>query len=155
MPTARRIASIAAPPEAIWRILADVESWPRWLRVPYAGESVTASPPGEPGAGTEIVLKGRLRHRLFARLTAWEPGRCLAFEIHRSEYPLDRWFFHHAVIRIEIADRPAGGATVTCTHRLQGKGPAGRLYAALVMRPFLAFNVQRIIDSLATATRSR
>jgi hypothetical protein len=97
-------------------------------------------------------MRGRLRYRLFARVTDWRPERRLAFEIYRSEYPLDRLFFGRAEISVALEPAAAGGRTrVTCEHRLWGRGAAGRVYASTVMRPFLRANVQSIVDSLAAA----
>lgn len=151
MARARHSAVIAASIAVLWARLSDLEGWPRWLRVPYASEavSITSSPPA--AVGTEFSLKGRLAYRLFARISRWEEGRCLAFEIHRSQYPSDRLFFKRAVIAIELEGLDEGRTRVTCTHRAEGKGPWGGLYMAVVMRPFLSANVHWITDSLGQA----
>ena len=144
--SARHSAIARAPPGVLWARMADLESWPRWLHVPYAGESVTLASPADSGA--EFVMKGRLAYRLFARVTDRQPERRLEFEIYRSEYPSDRLTFGHARIAIELEPLEGGRTRVKCEHRLWGRGVAGRLYAATVMRPFLATNVQRIVDAL-------
>ncbi len=148
MPSARHSAVAKAPAEALWQRLADLESWPRWLRVPYAGERVAITSDSPTGAGTEFVLKGRLPARLFARITEWQEARLLAFEIYRSEYPSDRLVFGRANIRIELEEAGEGRTRVTCRHELEGRGLAGRLYAATVMRPFLSSSAHGIVDSL-------
>ena len=151
MPSARHSAVCAAPVSVLWTRLEDLGSWPRWLRAPYAGQSVTlaSAAPARPGA--EFVMKGRLPYRLFARITEWQPERRLGFEIYRSEYPSDSLTFGRARIAIDLEPLPDGRTRVTCEHRLWGRGLAGRLYAATVMRPFLKANVQRIIDSLVAS----
>ncbi len=151
MPTAHHSAAVQAPVEALWARLADLESWPRWLLVPYASEAVTIASPGPTAVGTEFVLKGRMKARLFARITELEDRRHLAFEIYRSEYPSDRLFFGRPSISIELETVDAAHTRIKCTHRLEGKGAIGKLYAAVVMRPFLAVNVQRIVDSFVAA----
>jgi hypothetical protein len=135
----------------IWALLADLESWPKWIRVPYLTESVTISSTGTTETGTEFVLKGRLKSRLFARIVEWMPERRLAFEVYRSEYPSDRLTFGRALITIDFESLDEQHTRVTCEHWLEGRGAQGRIYAATVMRPLIATNAQRIVDSLAQA----
>jgi len=147
MPSARQSAVANATAADIWARLSDLPSWPALLHLQYADESVTLE--GASGLGAEFVMKGRLSYRLFARITGWQPGRRLEFEIHRSEYPSDRFTFGRAVISITLEPLDDARTRVTCKHTLWGRGPAGTAYAAIVMRPFLKSNVQRIIDGLA------
>ena len=151
MPRASHSATVEAPIEALWQRLADIEAWPRWLSAPYVSESVTIATPAPPSPGTELVLKGRLSYRLFARITDWQDGRLLAFEVYRSEYPSDRLFFRRAVIAIELEKVDGTRTRVTCRHQVEGKGVLGRLYMATAFRPFLAANVRRIVQDLARA----
>lgn len=151
MARARHSAIIAAPVAALWARLADLQAWPRWLRVPYASQSVTITSPPPAAVDTEFTLKGRMAYRIFARISQWEEERGLAFEIYRSEYPSDRLFFKRAVIAIELERLDEGRTRVTCTHRAEGKGLLGAVYMAVVMRPFLSSNVHWIVDSLAQA----
>jgi len=151
MPSASHSATVEAPIEALWPRLADIQSWPRWLSAPYASESVTLAAPPPPKPGTELVLKGRLSYRLFARVTDWQDERLLAFEVYRSEYPSDRLFFQRAVIAIELEKVDETRTRVTCRHQVEGKGVLGRLYMTTAFRPFLAANVRRIVQDLARA----
>lgn len=121
------------------------------MQAPYASESVTITSGTPPGVGTEFVMKGRLRSRLFARVIEWEEEKQLAFEIYRSEYPSDRLTFERSVISIQLEPLDGGRTRVRCSHLLAGKGALGRLYAATVMRPLIATNVRRILDSLAAS----
>lgn len=148
MPTESQTATVDARLEDVWNLLIDVESWPRWLHVPYASESVTIASPAPTQVGTELILKGRMSFRLFARITQLEEMRGLAFEVHRSEYPSDRLFFQRACIAFQVS-RLTGKTQVTCTHQVEGKGPLGRLYMATAFRPFLDANVKRVLRSLA------
>jgi len=148
MPTARHSAISRTPAAALWARLADLDSWPRWLRAPYADQSVTLTAAPSAHQGAEFVMKGRLPYRLFARITDWQPERGIEFEIHRSEYPSDRFTFGRARIAIRLERLPDGRTRVTCEHRLCGRGLLGRLYGATVMRPFLKSNVRRIVGGL-------
>lgn len=154
MPIARCSALVDRPPDVVWQQLADLASWPHWMLVPYASESVSVISAGEPVAGTEFVMRGRrMKWRLFARITEWMPERQLAFEIYRSEYPSDRFTFGRAVIRIDLEPADQGRTRVICEHRLEGLGLLGRLYAATVMRPLIKTNAQRMVDGLTRTPR--
>ena len=143
---------MSAQQEAIWERLADLRSWPRWLGVPWAAESVQLeATEKEEMLGAVVVFKGRLPYRLFATITDWRPPRRLALRIYRSEYPSDRLTFRCAEISIELAEVDDRRTQVICKHVLFGKGPAGALYAATIMRLFLKSNVQRMLDGLAAA----
>jgi hypothetical protein len=146
MPSASHSAVANASAAHIWARLSDLASWPHLLHLQYADESVTLE--SVPGVGAEFAMKGRLSYRLFARIGGWQPERRLEFEIHRSEYPSDRFTFARAVISIDLEPLDDARTRVTCEHTLWGRGPAGRAYAATVMRPFLKSNVQRIVDGL-------
>ena len=149
MPSASHSATVSAPIDALWDRLAAIESWPRWLTAPYADQSVTLAPPAPPRAGTELVLKGRFSYRLFARITDWQDGRLLSFEVYRSEYPSDRLFFRRAAIAIELEKLDEVHTRVTCRHQVEGSGVLGMLYMATAFRPFLRANVRRIVQDLA------
>ena len=151
MPSARASAIAAAPVLAVWALLADIERWPRWLRVPYADQAVSVSSAGPPGAGTEFTLQGKLPFRLFARVSEWQEGQRLAFEIYRSEYPSDRLFFRRAAIAIELDDLGDGRTRVTCAHSVWGRGVLGRLYMATAFRPFLRSSARGFVRSLRSS----
>ncbi len=152
MPSQSHSATIRAPAETVWGLLVGIESWPRWLHVPYASESVTIVSTGPIAVGTEFILQGRLSFRLFARVTQLKEMRLFAFETHRSEYPSDRLLFKRASISLELDQANDGETRVTCTHWVEGKGRLGQLYMATAFRPFLFLNVRRIVRSLAQST---
>ena len=151
MPRARSSAVLNAPGTAVWARLADLERWPRWLRVPYADTVVIVTGAAPLGDGTELTLQGKLPFRLFARIKEWEESRRLAFEIYRSEYPSDRFFFRRAVIAIDLATLDDNRTRVTCTHTVQGRGLLGRLYMATVFRPFLIASARGFVQGLRSS----
>jgi uncharacterized protein YndB with AHSA1/START domain len=153
MPASRYSAVVDAPVDAVWRRLADLSAWPDWLRAPYAGREV-ALERGEPGAGSRFFMKGALPFRLFARITEWRVNERLAFEIYGSEYPSDRLFFGRALISVDLEGTGDGRTLVLCTHELQGRGIAGRVYAATVMRLFLRRNVRWVVRGLGSRVAS-
>jgi uncharacterized protein YndB with AHSA1/START domain len=152
VPIVTHSAVVDAAPGALWRLLSDLESWPRWMGAPYASESVLITSQGATAAGTEFVMKGRLKARLFARVLDWLPEQRLAYEIHRSEYLSDRLFFQRAVVSVVLAPEGDRRTRITCTHELTGRGLLGSIYAATLMRPLMQTNVQRIVDGLRAAT---
>ena len=154
MPSASYSATAQASVDALWARLADLPSWPRWLRAPYASEQVAVATPGTLGIGAEFSLKGPLTYRLFARVAEWEEGRRLALDIERSEYPSDRLFLRQARIEIELEPLADGLTRVTCAHRVEGKGALGAVYMATVFAPFLRSNVRLVVRSLIEAAET-
>lgn len=73
------VAETAAPPEAVFKALADVENWPRWYRQ-VAGARST-----DDGRGREIRLKGGTR--FVETVMAADPGECYAYRVDRTNVP--------------------------------------------------------------------
>ena len=144
-----RTAPVAA--EAVWALLEDIESWPRWLRAPYASARATPDVAGPVREGTTFALQGSLPYRLHARVVACEPPRRLSFEFERSEYPSDRLVFGGARITVDVEPAGEGRTRVACRHEVAGKGVLGRLYMATVFRPFLWRNVRWFVNGLVDA----
>ncbi|WP_346175681.1 SRPBCC family protein [Streptomyces cuspidosporus] len=82
------VAEAAAPPEVVFKALADVEGWPRWYRQVAAARST-----GD-GAGREIRLRGGVR---FAEtVMAADPGERYAYRVDETNAPglralLEEW----------------------------------------------------------------
>ncbi|MEV0915646.1 SRPBCC family protein [Streptomyces sp. NPDC049967] len=73
-------AEVAAPPEAVYRALADdVEGWPSWFT------QLTSARPIDAGAGREVRLRGGIRFR--ETIVAAEPGSRYAYRIDDSNAP--------------------------------------------------------------------
>jgi len=146
-----RSARVEAPVERVWDLIAGIERWPRWIDAPYASESVTWASAGPPAAGSQFVMKGRLAFRLFARVTDWEEGRSLRFEVTRSEYPSDRLFLARAEAGFRLESLDAQLTSVTYDHSAEGRGLLGRAYMATAFRLFLSRNASRVIAGLQLA----
>lgn len=146
-----RSVRIEAATGRVWGLIANLEGWPRWLDVPYATRSVTVTSPDPRGRGSEIVLRGRLSFRLFARVIDWDEGRSLRLEIFRSDYPSDRLFFARASAGFTLEQVGDSATRVTYDHSVQGKGPLGRLYMATIFRLLLRGNAARILAGLQRA----
>ncbi|MFI8434821.1 SRPBCC family protein [Streptomyces sp. NPDC079020] len=82
-------AQVAAPPDAVYRALADdVESWPRWFT------AVTSAASTDAGAGREVRLKGGAMLR--ETIVAAEPDERYAYRVDDANTPgltalLEEW----------------------------------------------------------------
>ncbi|MGW1733078.1 SRPBCC family protein [Streptomyces sp. NBC_01724] len=82
-------AEVSAPPEAVYRALAeDVEGWPSWFT------AVTAARPTAAGAGREVRLKGGTMFQ--ETVLAKEPGERYAYRVDETNAPalqalLEEW----------------------------------------------------------------
>ena len=72
-----RKVHINAAPDAVWRVLADVERWPEWTP---SVKAIRRLDPGDfgPGSRAEIDLRG-VRKATW-QVTAFEPGRSFIWE---------------------------------------------------------------------------
>ncbi|MES4909159.1 MULTISPECIES: SRPBCC family protein [unclassified Streptomyces] len=106
------VTEAGAPPEAVFKALADVENWPRWYRQ-VAGARST-----DDGRGREIRLKGGTR--FVETVMAAEPGERYAYRVDRTNVPglralLEEW---------RLAPSASGtGSVVRYTFALDGVAP--------------------------------
>ena len=116
--------AIAAPPQTVWPILADVERWPEWTA---SMQNVTRLDAGPLGAGSRVrVAQPKLRPADFT-ITEWEPNRNFTWA---SSTPMVWATAGHLV------EPSATGSTITLTLRFEGwaGGVAGWLMRGLVER---------------------
>ncbi|WP_274555216.1 SRPBCC family protein [Streptomyces spiramyceticus] len=135
-------AEVSAPPEAVYRALAeDVDAWPSWFG------AVTLARPTAGGAGREVRLKGGTRFQ--ETILAAEPGERYAYRVDETNAPglralLEEW-------RIAPAGTGAGPGTGTGT-RVQwtfaADGPAPLRLALRVGRAGLGRAFRDAVRSL-------
>jgi len=116
--------AIAAPPQTVWPILADIERWPEWTA---SMQSVTLLDAGPLGAGSRVrVAQPKLRPAVFT-ITDWQPNRNFTWA---SSTPAVWATAGHLV------EASATGCVVTLTLRFEGwaGGVAGWLMRGLVER---------------------
>lgn len=102
---------IAAPPGAVWELIADHESWPEWFTDLDEVERVGS---GE-GVGSGRVVTAK-RLAITEEFTAWEPDRHFAFAVVKSPIPV------LAKMAEEVVLEPnEGGTTVTYRQGLEGR----------------------------------
>ena len=97
---------IAAPPETVWSLVADVTRMSQWSPVIARSEWIGDS--SGPAVGARFVGHNRLNGARWSRecvITTCDPGRELGFETYFRDAPSTRWRY-----RFEPSD---GGTTVT------------------------------------------
>jgi uncharacterized membrane protein len=116
--------AVAAPPQTVWPILANVERWPEWTA---SMQSVTLLDAGPLSAGSRVrVAQPKLRPAVFT-ITEWQPNRNFTWA---SRTPAVRATAGH------LLEPSATGCTVTLSLRFEGwaGGVAGWLMRGLVER---------------------
>jgi hypothetical protein len=80
------VVELDAPPEAVFDIFADGESWPRWFR---DIERVVWTSPEPKGVGTTRTVT-LTTMTVYEHFLAWDRGRRFAFRFEASSLPLCR-----------------------------------------------------------------
>lgn len=111
--THEHTAETALAPEAVWRVLKDIDSWPRW---DTSMEEVTLEGPF--AVGTRVTMKP----------TGQDPLASVITGITENERYADETDLGDVILRFShtLAKLPDGGTRIT--HRLEITGPkAGEL----------------------------
>ena len=130
MPTVTRSRSVAAPPEAVWEVLADPHHLPRWWPRVERVEDAT------PDAWTTVMRssRGRAVRADFSRTEARRPRR-LVWRQEIEETPFERVF---AEAGTEITLKPDGDAAtrieLKAVQRLRGSSRFGGFMARRAAR---------------------
>jgi len=117
-------SEIAAPPETVWAILADLERWPEWTA---SMQSVKRLDSEAIGTGSRVrVLQPKLRPAVFT-VTEWLPNRNFTWT---SSTPGVTTVAGH------LLEPATGGCKLTLSLRFDGLfgGLAGRLFRGLIQR---------------------
>lgn len=120
---------IAAPPEAVWRVLADLEHQAMWMVDVRALDVVTEQ---KRGVGTLLHVTSELFGQPVVKdvmaITAWEPPHRMDVE-HRGQFHGSGQF---------LIDRVDNGCIFTWIEDFAPPlGPMGELAFALIIRPHL------------------
>jgi uncharacterized protein YndB with AHSA1/START domain len=132
--------TLPASPETVWRVLADWEAQPRWMK---DASSVRVLGAGREGAGVRLAVQTRVFHvPLFTEeleVTGWEPVSTIVIE-HRS--------FIRGTGRWEL--QSAGeGTEFRWSEELSLPIPLLGELALLAYRPFLRHMMRGTLDGLA------
>ncbi len=131
MPEIVKQIEIAAPPEAVWRAIADFGAVAAWA--PAVKEAHWISD-ARSGVGCGRYVTASTGHTVRQVVTEWEDGRSLAFQIP------DGMASVIAFLQERWSVRPApGGAQVVVEMAYRSKfGPFGAAVARLMVLPVLA-----------------
>lgn len=131
---------IAAPPEKVWAVLADLEAVRHYNPGVKHARYTTAEREGV-GAGRhcDIKPKGWFKERVIA----WEPQKAITMELVESQWPLNFMRWRTAVTR------DGAGTLVSQAMEYQVKfGLLGRLLDKLVMRRKLDQTLAEVFENL-------
>jgi carbon monoxide dehydrogenase subunit G len=122
-------AASAAPPEAVWRLLADVTTWTDWTRFDEAGYEREGTPPPHGVDAVRRFRAGPLRSS--ETVLAFDPPRHLAYD-YRGSLPFEGY-------RADVTLAPLDGGTRITWHaeftaRLPLVGPTLRVVMTRVLR---------------------
>ncbi len=146
MPQYRVTAMSTAPPQAVWRLLADGRSWPRWstgLDELIEERSRGLDPQGrDPVGAVRAYRTGRFIAE--EKLTEFVDGRRMAYEA-----------VHNPVMRdyrvlVELEEVPGGGTRIDWQGRWRVKPGLG-WFVPLMLRG----TIQRMADDLAAAAAEK
>jgi uncharacterized membrane protein len=112
---------IAAPPDVVWRVLADVEGWPEWTRSIRSARLIDTDTLAR-GARAKLGVAGAQMETVW-EVTALDAGQSFVWE---SRQPGIRNVAGHYI------EPRVGGSTVRLTIDMSG-------FAAAVLRPYLAY----------------
>ena len=120
MPTARRVRTLAAPPDRVWRVVGDPHHLPRWWPKVRRVEAVQG------GRFTQVMRTEKGKDvRADFRVVESEPLRLLRFEQDIEGTPFEG-FLSEAVTTIEAAPVDEGTrVTISTRHRLRGLARLG------------------------------
>lgn len=108
---------VDAPPEVVFALVSDLARMGEWspecTSVEWKGG---ATGPALGAAFKGRNRSGRRRWSTDARITTFEPGKALAFDVHVGPLKVARWGY-------AVAPDPAGGTTLTETWLDQRLGP--------------------------------
>jgi uncharacterized protein YndB with AHSA1/START domain len=124
VPRARRVRTIAAPPEELWRIAADPHHRPRW----WPGVERVEEASRERWTEVFRSRRGRTVRADFTRVEA-ERGRLLRWRQDVEATPFER-FLSEAVTELRLEPEQGGERTrveLTTRQRLRGMARVGAL----------------------------
>lgn len=130
---------IAAPPEKVWAVLADVESWPSWT---VSTRSVRLTRPGPLGVGSTVEIKQPRLPKTIWTVSELDPGRSFTWV---AKTPGVRSVGEHAITRT------AAGCTVRLV--LTQTGRLGSLLA-VPMAPLIRSYVRTEAAGLKTRSET-
>lgn len=120
------VADIAAPPERVWAVLADLTSWSSWAATVTESTLLTGAPVG---IGSRVKLR---QPRLPANtwvVTCWEPGQRFTWETARGGL---------RTVADHVLEAAPGGSRVTLSVTTSGPlAPVADLFMGSMARRYV------------------
>ena len=145
MPTVTRARVVAAPPEAVWRLVSDPDRLPEWWPGVQRVEDVS------PGAWTNVLVspRGKTVRADYSLVEAEGPQR-LTWRQEVEESPFER-VLSESLTDIEIEEEPhdSAGTRVHLRARMRLRGFAR--FGGLQIRRATGRRLEAALDGLETA----
>lgn len=128
MPTIHNTISVAAPPEAVFDLMADYERYPEWVSIVEEARLVTGERIEDGAEYEEVSTLGPKRSTSRWRVTEFDPPER---QVHLGELPF-------GPVELTIRTRPDGNGGTTLDHTVELTAfprfrPLGRLLERLVL----------------------
>lgn len=137
-------ASTDAPAEAVWALLANVETWSDWADFDVAELERPGAPDPQGVGALRRFRRGRVRN--VEEVVRFEPPHALSYEVRRSSIPMRD--YHAEVV---LSTRLDGGTVIAWRSRFRARWPLARLIDRR-LHAFIADTAERLA---AEAERSR
>lgn len=125
----------SAPIDAVWALLADVDSWPRWSGVEKA-ERLAPGTPAPDGLGSRrLFLTGRVRNE--EEVVRFEPPHHLSYEVRGGNLPIRDY---HA--DVTLSEGPEGGTVIEWRSTFRPKFPGTGGFVRRKLEGFIAETAQ-------------
>jgi uncharacterized protein YndB with AHSA1/START domain len=124
-----------APVQAVWDLLADVDSWPTWSGVEKA-ERLAPGDPAPDGLGSRrLFLTGRVRNE--EEVVRFEPPHHLSYEVRGGNLPIRDY---HA--DVTLSEGPDGGTVIEWRSTFRAKYPGTGGFVRRKLEQFIAETAQ-------------
>ena len=128
-------STTAAPPSAVWALLADASTWSQWGA--WSDVHVEGGGPQQPGAIRVLVKRP---YRLRERVTEWVPGERTGYEL------LEGMPVRGYRSTVSLEEEPGGGTVVHWRSTYDHAGP----FTALVLRLAVRDACRRVARAAAS-----
>jgi uncharacterized protein YndB with AHSA1/START domain len=131
-------ATSQAPVEAVWELVADVETWSRWGAWDESELERPASGADPRGVGAYRRFRtGRTRNQ--EEVVGFDPPHALAYEVRKSDVPVRDY---HA--DVTLSERPEGGTEITWRSTYRSRLPGVGGYVQRRLTAFIDDSARRL-----------
>jgi uncharacterized protein YndB with AHSA1/START domain len=131
-------ADSEAPPQAIWDLVADVETWSSWGAFDESFLERPAQSTDPRGVGAIRRFRtGRIRNQ--EEVVRFDPPRAFSYEVRKSDVPVRDY---HA--DVELSERPGGGTTISWRSTFRPRWPGLGGLVERRLGAFIADSAERL-----------